>query len=97
MSHDKSLPFQMRVTPAWLEEIDDWRRTQKDLPSRAEAIRRLVEMGLRFGINVGAKINTPKGPATVTELSSAMGRVYVATGNGDGYNFSLSEIEALPK
>jgi hypothetical protein len=26
--------------------IDDWRRKQPDLPSRAEAIRRLVELGL---------------------------------------------------
>jgi hypothetical protein len=27
--------------------IDDWRRKQTDLPSRAEAIRRLVEVGLK--------------------------------------------------
>lgn len=29
--------------------IDDWRRQQPDLPSRAEAIRRLVELGLQKG------------------------------------------------
>ena len=34
----------------WLSElflrmVDDWRRDQIDLPSRAEAIRRLVELG----------------------------------------------------
>ena len=28
--------------------IDEWRRGQPDLPSRSEAIRRLVELGLRF-------------------------------------------------
>jgi hypothetical protein len=27
--------------------IDDWRRRQADLPARSEAIRRLVEMGLK--------------------------------------------------
>ena len=27
--------------------IDAWRRKQDDLPSRSEAIRRLVEMGLK--------------------------------------------------
>jgi hypothetical protein len=27
--------------------LDDWRRTQVDLPSRAEAIRRLVESGIK--------------------------------------------------
>jgi hypothetical protein len=29
-----------------LEQIDSWRRAQSDMPGRAEAIRRLVEMGL---------------------------------------------------
>ncbi len=27
--------------------MDDWRRTQQDLPSRSEAIRRLVYLGLQ--------------------------------------------------
>jgi hypothetical protein len=27
--------------------IDEWRRKQQDLPSRSEAIRRLVELGLK--------------------------------------------------
>lgn len=31
---------------AELAEIDDWRRAQEDIPSRAEAIRRLVRAGL---------------------------------------------------
>jgi hypothetical protein len=39
--------FQMRVSEDFLRAIDDWRRKQPDLPSRAEAIRRLVEMALR--------------------------------------------------
>jgi hypothetical protein len=37
--------FQMRVSPEFLALIDEWRRTQRDLPPRAEAIRRLVAMG----------------------------------------------------
>lgn len=39
--------FEMRVPSDWLAKVDDWRRTQDDLPSRAEAIRRLVEKGLK--------------------------------------------------
>jgi hypothetical protein len=27
--------------------LDDWRRKQEDLPGRPEAIRRLVELGLK--------------------------------------------------
>jgi hypothetical protein len=38
--------LQMRVTEDFVRKIDDWRRKQPDLPSRTEAIRRLVEFGL---------------------------------------------------
>jgi hypothetical protein len=36
----------VRVQPNLLEKLDGWRRIQGDLPGRAEAIRRLVELGL---------------------------------------------------
>jgi len=38
----------MRVSEEFLRMVDDWRRRQKDLPSRAEAIRRLVELATRL-------------------------------------------------
>lgn len=38
--------FQMRVTEDFLRTIDEWRRAQADLPPRAEAIRRLVAVGI---------------------------------------------------
>ena len=37
----------MRWHEPVLEAIDEWRRQQPDLPSRTEAIRRLVELGLK--------------------------------------------------
>jgi hypothetical protein len=36
----------VRFQPDPLAALDEWRRRQADLPSRAEAIRRLVELGL---------------------------------------------------
>jgi hypothetical protein len=30
-----------------LEQIDGWRRAQSDMPGRGEAIRRLVEIGVK--------------------------------------------------
>ena len=39
--------FQMRVSEDFLKAIDKWRAKQDDLPSRAEAIRRLVDLGLK--------------------------------------------------
>ena len=40
-------PFQMRVSADFLKSVDKWRAKQDDTPSRAEAIRRLVELGLK--------------------------------------------------
>jgi len=37
----------VRVDEEFLKRIDDWRRKQEDLPGRPEAIRRLVELGLK--------------------------------------------------
>jgi hypothetical protein len=37
----------VRLTTPALKGIDDWRRNQDDLPGRPEAIRRLVEIGLK--------------------------------------------------
>lgn len=39
--------YQMRVTDEFLRTIDEWRRQQPDIPPRAEAIRRLIELGLQ--------------------------------------------------
>lgn len=37
----------VRMTSDALKSLDDWRRSQADLPGRPEAIRRLVEIGLK--------------------------------------------------
>ena len=36
----------MRASPEFMKILDDWRRQQPDLPGRAEAIRRLVDLAL---------------------------------------------------
>jgi len=38
--------FEMRLPTSTLEDVDAWRTRQSDLPSRAEAMRRLIEAGL---------------------------------------------------
>jgi len=42
---DQRIPVMMSSDD--VEAIDEWRRKQPDLPSRSEAIRRLVELGLK--------------------------------------------------
>lgn len=46
MTDNASTRFEMRAANEWLRKLDGWRREQPDLPSRAEAIRRLVELGM---------------------------------------------------
>jgi hypothetical protein len=36
----------LMMSQSELLAIDEWRRQQPDLPSRAEAIRRLIQLGL---------------------------------------------------
>jgi hypothetical protein len=43
----QTTPFQMRASAEFLKSLDKWRAKQEDKPSRAEAIRRLVELGLK--------------------------------------------------
>jgi hypothetical protein len=50
--------FQMRASADFLARIDDWRRAQPDIPGRAEAIRRLVEIALD-----GKKAKAPSAPS----------------------------------
>ena len=40
-------PVMVRVQPDMAKQLDNWRRQQDDLPGRPEAIRRLVERGLK--------------------------------------------------
>ncbi len=42
----KTERFEMRLDQSILDRVDAWRSRQADLPSRAEAIRRLIEDGL---------------------------------------------------
>ena len=42
---DQRVPVMMSESD--LAVLDQWRREQKDLPSRGEAVRRLIELGLK--------------------------------------------------
>ncbi len=42
---DQSLP--LLLPKSEVGALDEWRRQQPDLPSRSEAIRRLIEAGMR--------------------------------------------------
>lgn len=43
----KSVRFIFSAEPSLLARVDNWRRKQADLPSRAEAVRRLLQDALK--------------------------------------------------
>lgn len=56
----KSERFEMRLDPEIIDRVDNWRASQGDAPSRAEAIRRLVESGLEASSSRSLKLNNPE-------------------------------------
>ena len=42
----KTERFEIRLEPEMLERVDQWRSSQSDVPSRAEAMRRLLDLSL---------------------------------------------------
>jgi hypothetical protein len=44
---DEIKRIHMVAPAAWVKKIDAWRRQEEDLPNISEAIRRLVELGLK--------------------------------------------------
>src|SRR5947209_15442999 len=55
----KTERFEMRAPTELLLAVDEWRRHQADLPSRSEAIRRLIEAGLNTAASAGAGDKPP--------------------------------------
>lgn len=49
--------FQMRTTGRFLTDLDQLRKIQTDLPTRAEMLRRLVQYGLKKKIVVHENVN----------------------------------------
>jgi hypothetical protein len=68
--HDR--PFQMRVSDSFLTSVDKWRTKQEDEPSRAEAIRRLVELGLGGARQRGAHKGAAKAKTMAREQVERM-------------------------
>lgn len=62
--------FEMRFDTATLERVDVWRAEQGDVPSRSEAVRRLVDAGLSTSSNKKFRMTNPEKLITwlLTEL-----------------------------
>jgi len=52
---DKGTLIALRLEPGLLARVDRWAASQKDGPSRLEAIRRLVELGVSIALRAGVR------------------------------------------
>jgi hypothetical protein len=64
---DQSTPVMVRVPPDQLARLDEWRRRHQDLPGRPEAIRQLVDIGLRTPLPSPVRVHVPKSMRRVRE------------------------------
>jgi hypothetical protein len=63
MAKDEKMtePVLVRLKPSMARLVDDWRRDQVDLPTRAEAIRRLAAMALKAEQVAAGAVKPAKG------------------------------------
>lgn len=47
MENKRPSNLQVFASPKLREKIDKWRRVQEDIPNLSEAVRRLIDIGLR--------------------------------------------------
>jgi len=59
--------FEMRIDSEILERLDNWRNNEEDCPSRAEAVRRLLESGLAHD-NKGRSPHLSDGEKLITAI-----------------------------
>jgi len=59
--------FEMRIDSELLARLDNWRNEEEDTPSRAEAIRRLIEAGLAHD-NKGKPVYLSDGEKLITTM-----------------------------
>jgi hypothetical protein len=66
MSEDQATPVLVRLSPEQIRRLDDWRRAQPDLPTRPEAIRRLMDRAFVKPLPKPVKVSRPRSMRRVT-------------------------------
>lgn len=56
----KTERFELRLDPATLQRLDEWMIEQGDVPSRAEAVRRLIDLGFSDNAKRDFKLDDPQ-------------------------------------
>lgn len=91
----KSERITTMMAPTEVSVIDAWRRKQDDIPSRAEAIRRLIEQGLDVSLlpaDVSAEIDSYRSALSMTR-AAAISRL-IAAGLKSERDYHLSKRDS---
>ncbi|WP_339774221.1 hypothetical protein [uncultured Thalassospira sp.] len=102
---DKGARFGMRVSTDFMNLVDSWRRQQTDIPSRAEAIRRLVVFGNAFDVSdvmtlvdlVSAAAKGPLDEETVNQATESVQRITTRLDNASLVHEDIEIEEAIKK
>lgn len=83
-------PYQIRLSEEFWRDVDDWRALQRPVPTRAEAIRLLVETGLISG-DMTMTCPHCQSAATAIVINDAGGdRRRVECANDTSHNFEVA-------
>jgi hypothetical protein len=64
----------IRLSDEFIATVDDWAATQDDAPTRSEAIRRLVELGLKANMQMVEQLNEAQSHAAqAAKLAAELG------------------------
>lgn len=89
--------IQLVASKEFGQKVDAWRRTQSDLPSRSEAIRRLVYLGLvhdeEYPMRLITAILRPHKYGAVREALSELGVTGITTSQVTGFGRQRGQTE----
>lgn len=74
----KTERFEMRLDQPMIERLDVWRNQQDDAPSRSEAVRRLMEVGLQY--DQKSKVHITDGEKLILSMLCDLHRQNVTKG-----------------
>jgi hypothetical protein len=60
MADDTPQRLNLLLSPGLLAALDEWRRQEKDIPTRSEAVRRLIAQSLKASGRIGTAGPTTK-------------------------------------
>jgi len=83
-------PYQIRLSEEFWRDVDDWRALQRPVPTRAEAIRLLVETGLMSGDLTMTCPHCQSAATAIVINDSAGDRRRVECANDSSHNFEVA-------